>query len=120
MKNILFYSPDLSMCASWVMLLYDRYAVTTTTKFENIKNILLSNDFDMVVFDAEPNIRLEELINEFDSAERRVSVILTYVFTNDVKMIENKIRSKVEAIFYKPIDLSEVTKKIDFLLSEPV
>lgn len=116
MKNILFYSPDLNFCASMLMLFQDKYHVTATTALETVKKISEIERFDLVVLDSEPDTTISELCVKLHEKNNALPIILIYVFKGKFKEAEEEIREKVAAIFYKPINLIEVSKTIDKLL----
>ena len=117
MKNILFVSPDLSLCASLLMYFNEKYSVTTTTNFENVSKILQTEKFDLVVLDADLTTATERLLKEISALPVKVPVILTYVYTVKHQSMESSIRPFVNEVFYKPFDLLEVSSKIDRMMS---
>ncbi|NUN10563.1 MAG: hypothetical protein HUU54_15415 [Ignavibacteriaceae bacterium] len=117
MKNILFYSPDLNLLSNLMMYFNDRYSVTTTTNLSTLSRIVSSKEFDLLILDAEPTEKVEKICEEIKTSENPVPVILTYVFTSQLKNMDHRIRRVIDAIFYKPIDLKEVTEKISNMLA---
>lgn len=116
MQNILFFSPDLNLCTSLLMFFNDKYAVTTTTDFTSLNSIVKSTSFDLIIIDSEPDIKIENLCKQISDSPNPVPIILTYVYTSKLKQIEEKIKKYVTAIFYKPFDIFEVSKKIESIL----
>lgn len=113
MKNILFYSPDLSFCASVLMYFERKYAVTATNDFNQIEKYLKTSDFDMLILDSQPNEKIEHLIKNIQP----LPIIMTYVFTRNILSLESQLRSYVNAILYKPFDFDEMSGKIDILMT---
>jgi DNA-binding response OmpR family regulator len=118
MRSIIFYSPDLTLCASLLMFFNERYTVTTTTDLHTLEEILHTLSFDLLVIDAEPGDQVEALCKRMHENGRHVPIILTYVYTIKYRDKESELRNYIEAIFYKPIDLFEVTQKIEHLLHQ--
>lgn len=116
MKSILFFSPDLNLCASLLMFFNEKYSVTTTTDLNTLEHILNNLSFDLLVIDAEPTEHVAAICKKINAENKGLPVILTYVYTIKYKEREADLRPFVEAIFYKPIDLFEVSQKIDRLL----
>ena len=116
MKNILFYSPDLNLCASLLMYFGDKYSVTTTTNLDSIEPISETLALDLLVLDGEPDDRLLELCKKMQSKKPLFRIILTYVYTSKFKEREADLKNYVEAVFYKPIDLYEVARKIERMM----
>lgn len=118
MGNILFVSPDLNLCASLLMYFYDKYSVTTTTDAGNVEKILGTGSYDLLVMDAEPDERINKLLADIRKTEGHPIAILTYVYQKKYGEAEESAKSNVDAVFYKPYDLEEVSKKIEALLAE--
>lgn len=117
MKSILFYSPDLNLCASLLMFFNDKYTVTTTTDLSTLESILKTQCFDLLIIDAEPSEQVDALCRKIHEDDfRHLPIILTYVYTIKYKDREAALRQYIEAIFYKPIDLFEVAQKVDRLM----
>lgn len=115
MKNIIFYSPDFSMCYSLLMYLQDRYKVTTTTDLKVLKSVVHSSDFDLIIMDAEPTEEIELFCQEI-KVTTGIPVILTYVYKKQIDNFDNNIRRYVSSVFYKPFDLNEVSTKLTSLM----
>lgn len=118
MRNILFFSPDLNFCASLLMFFNDKYTVTTTTSLETFENILQNSNFDLLVIDSEPTPKVNSLCKKISAFEKHTPIILTYVYTIKYKETEQELKKIVDAVFYKPIDMAEVSQKIDFFLKK--
>ncbi len=117
MKSILFFSPDLNLCASLLMFFNEKYSVTTTTDLQTLENLTGSIAFDLLVIDAEPMDSIWNICSRINSEEKKhTPVILTYVYTVKYRDKEKKFKQYIDAVFYKPIDLIEVSNKIDQLL----
>jgi DNA-binding NtrC family response regulator len=114
MKNIIFYSPDFSMCYSLLMYLQDRYKVTTTTDLNILKAVVNASTFDLVIMDAEPSEEVEVFCKGL-KATADIPVILTYVYKRQIANSDSSIRQYVSSVFYKPFDLNEVTMKLSSL-----
>jgi DNA-binding response OmpR family regulator len=119
MKSILFYSPDLNLCASLLMFFNEKYAVTTTTDLSVVGNIFNSARFDLLVIDSEPTNTIIELCKSVHEKHTDIPVISTYVYTNKFGDKEAELKNFVDIIFYKPIDLFEVSQKIDRMMFQP-
>ncbi|MBA4251406.1 MAG: hypothetical protein C0442_06765 [Chlorobiaceae bacterium] len=116
MQNILFYSPDLNLCASMLMYFSDKYSVTTTTDFDSLFTYSSSGKFDLVIIDSEPTSKIEIYCKELEGLSPATKILLLYVYTPKFADNETKIKSLVDGIFYKPLNLDDVTNKIHQLL----
>ena len=117
MKNAIFYSPDLNLCVSLLLYFQDKYRVTTTTDMEVLKIISTRPTCDLIIIDAEPNKQIEILCHLIKQENKNSALILTYVYKTNLQEVEKNLRNYADAIFYKPVDLVEVTKTLSFLVS---
>lgn len=115
MKNIVFYSPDFSLCFSLLMFLQDRYKVTTTSDINILKALVENSNFDLLLLDAEPSKGVEELCKYVNESLKK-PILITYVFTKQIAPIDNNLRNYVSSIFYKPFDLNEISIKLKEVL----
>lgn len=99
-----------------LMLFQDKYHVTATTDLETVKKISEIEKYDLVVLDTEPEKSISEICVKLHEKNNSLPIILIYVYKGKFKEAEEEIRNKVAAIFYKPINLIEVSKTIDKLL----
>lgn len=99
------------------MYFNDRYSVTTTTSFSSLEEIIRCINFDLLVIDADPNQTIEDLCKKLKGTHLKIPIIITYVFKSKIKDLEDNLKKYTDAIFYKPIELPEVTKKINSLLN---
>jgi DNA-binding response OmpR family regulator len=118
MKRILFYSPDKDLCETMIMFFNTEYNITTTSNFEEIVNIISHSDYALIVIDSELNERMDKLCEGIKNSFPTLPIILTYVCTNKCHQLESRIKQHTDAIFYKPIDIREVSLKISSLITE--
>ena len=104
------------MCFSLLMYLQDGYKITTTTDMEILKPLIQNAEFDLLILDADPSDKVEQYCREIKTINPDIPIILTYVFKNQVKEFDSKIRKYVNQIFYKPFDLTEVSSKLSSLM----
>ncbi|MBK7378596.1 MAG: hypothetical protein IPJ03_06270 [Ignavibacteriales bacterium] len=116
MKNILFHSVDFSLCYSFLMLLEDKFRVTTSTNLDKISKIADSCKFEALIIDAEPNKKVQNIILHIKKNSPALPIIMTYVFNPKLKDSENNLRNMISAVFYKPYDLNEVANKLNSIV----
>lgn len=116
MKNILFYSADFSLCYSFLMLLEDKFRVTTSTNLDKIPKIADSCNFEALIIDAEPNKKVQSIILHIKKNNPELPIIMTYVFNPKLKETETNLRDAISAVFYKPYDLNEVAFKLNSIV----
>ncbi len=116
MKSIAVYSSDSNICLSLLMYLQNDYNVTTTTNLEVLRIMAKNINFDMILIDAEPTKAIETTCKELREQNPEIPIILTYVYENNSKAFDSNLRKYASSIFYKPFDLTEVTKELTGLL----
>jgi len=117
MKNAIFYSPDLNLCVSLLLYFQDRYKVTTTTDLDILQVIAVKPGCDLIIIDAEPDLNIEHLCRIIRQRNEKATLILTYVYKSSLQDMEKNIRLTTDAVFYKPVDLVEVTKKLNQIVN---
>ena len=118
MKKVLFYSPDFSLCYSLLIYLQDKYNVTSSTDFNVLSSLAENSDFDLFIIDSEPNPKLEKLCSDIKKSSPNLKIVLTYVYSKKNSDAENRIRDYISTVFYKPFDLTDITKTIPDIITE--
>jgi DNA-binding NtrC family response regulator len=118
MKKVLFYSPDFSLCYSLLIYLQDKYNVTSSTDFNVLSSLAENSDFDLFIIDSEPNSKLEKLCSTIKKSSPNLKIVLTYVYSKKNSAAENRIRDYISTVFYKPFDLTDITKTIPDIITE--
>ena len=118
MKKVLFYSPDFSLCYSLLIYLQDKYNVTSSTDFNVLNSLAENSDFDLFIIDSEPNSKLEKLCSDIKKSSPSLKIVLTYVYSKKNSAAENRIRDYISTVFYKPFDLTDITKTIPDIITE--
>ena len=103
------------MSFSLLMYLKDRYNITVSMDQDDLLKIVKCTKFDLVLLDMEPSDRMEKLCEDIKGVNAGVPIVLIYVFKNQNKDFDVKIRKFADSIFYKPFDLNEVTKELSTL-----
>ncbi len=116
MKNILVYSSDSNICLSLLMYWQNDYNVTTTTSLEVLRKVAFELEFDMIIMDADPSIEVENFCRDLREKNPDIPLVLTYVYRQNAKDFDDKMRKYTNTIFYKPFDLTEVTEHLSALI----
>lgn len=116
MKSVVIYSPDFSLCYSLLMFLQSHYKVVATTNLDAVSAMLRNSSADLVIIDSEPNQVIQNMVNDLKSIKPETPIILTYVYNSRLLISENKIKSSIREIFYKPFDLNEISSRIPYLI----
>ena len=116
-KTIIIYSPDLNFCFSLSMVFQDRYNVMTTTNMGMLEKFVSIYSADLVIVDAVPTENLIARIEGLKASKQDLPIIILYVYTPKDVTLDRAIREHVDSVFYKPFEISAVSKRIDELLS---
>ena len=117
MKKIVFYSADFTLSISLLMYLQSNYNITTTSNIEDLKAICSSFNCDLIIIDAEPSKKMEEICKDIKSINPSIHIILVYVYDNKFKELEHNIKKYINTVFYKPFDLENVSQQLTALTS---
>jgi len=117
MKSVVVYSPDFSLCYSFLMFLQSHYKVVATTNLDAVIAMVKNSSADLVIIDSEPDHTIQNLVNDLKNINSETPIILTYVYSNKLSVLENNIKKNVKEIFYKPFDLNEISLRIPHLFS---
>jgi DNA-binding response OmpR family regulator len=116
-KTIVIYSPDLNFCFSLSMVFQDRCNVITTTNLGMLEKFVGIYSADLVIVDAVPTDTLISRLDELKTCKQQLPIILLYVYSAKDMSIDRVVRTHVDSVFYKPFEISAVSKRIDELLS---
>lgn len=116
-KSILIFSPDLNLCFSLSTLFQDRYHVVTTTNIATFDRLATCFGADLAIVDEVPSDCLIRRLELLGSGHPKIPVIMLYVYNGRDVTSDRAIRSQVDSVFYKPVEVSLVSKRIDELLS---
>lgn len=115
-QNVLICSADLNFCFSLSMLYQDRYNVVTATDVSMLDTFAESYSADLVILDFPPSQKIIERLNALKALNRRVPVIMLYVYGSKEMELDKIIRSYVDSVFYKPFEIAAVSSRIEELL----
>lgn len=115
-KTILIYSPDLNFCFSLSMLFQDRYNVITTTDVMMLEKVGANYAAHLIIVDASPSQRMIERLHSVKASNPDIPIIMLYVYSPKDAAFDRAVRGAVDAVFYKPFDLSAMSKRINELL----
>jgi DNA-binding response OmpR family regulator len=116
-KTILLYSPDLNFCFSLSMLFQDRYNVITTTNLGMLDKLVADYSANLVLVDAVPSGKLIERLAALRGLSKELPIILLYVYNAKDVDLDRSIREHVDSVFYKPLEILPVSKRIEELLA---
>jgi DNA-binding NtrC family response regulator len=115
-KTVLIYSPDLNFCFSLSMLFQDRYNVITTTSSSMLEELVRNYAASLLIIDASPTEKLLGLLHHVKELNKQLPIIMLYVYSPKEAHLDRAARSEVDSVFYKPFDLTAMSKRINELL----
>lgn len=119
-KGILIYSQDPDFCISLTLLFQEEYEVSSTTLLSEVAKKIGSRQVDLLVADSSSSLReIYREIEEIKKREPSFPVVLLYVYRFENKDLESNLRRFVNALFYKPIDITQLTDTVHSLLVKP-
>ena len=116
-KTILIFSPDLNLCFSLSSLFQDRYHAVTTTNIATFERLATCFGADLAIVDEDPSDSLIKRLEILGGGSPRIPVIMLYVYNERDGALDCAIRSRVDSVFYKPVEISIVSKRIDEILA---
>jgi DNA-binding NarL/FixJ family response regulator len=116
-KTILIFSPDINLCFSLSSLFQDRYHAVTTTNIATFEKLATCFGADLAIVDEVPSECLIGRLESLGAGRPRIPVIMLYVYSAKDVALDRTIRSRVDSVFYKPVEISVVSKRIDELLA---
>ena len=116
-KTILIFSPDLNLCFSLSSLFQDRYHAVTTTNIATFERLATCFGADLAIVDEVPSDFLIGRLDALGAGRPKIPVIMLYVYNGRDVALDRAIRSRVDSVFYKPVEISVVSKRIDEILT---
>jgi DNA-binding response OmpR family regulator len=117
-KRIVILSSDATLGLSLSLFFENVYNVVSTSEAEVVENALESNMVDLLIVDVGPfDTDLLNLVGSIRKKNSDLPVIVMYVYQEKIRKFEDTLRSQVNMIFYKPVDLSQVSNEIRVLLA---
>ncbi len=118
-KTIILYSPDLNFCFSLSMVFQDRFNVITTTNLGMLDRLVADYSADLVLVDAVPSQKMIERVEGLHALNPKLPIILLYVYNSRETALDRAIREHVDSVFYKPLEIAPISRRIEELLTSP-
>ena len=115
-QAIVLYSPDMDYCMSLRLLFQDRYNMITTTDVNMLVTIVNAFQPDLVIIEALPTLRMRRRVELMKRSNAGLRVMFFCTQRISDQEIHDFVRSSVDAVFSKPVDLAEITDRIHDLV----
>jgi DNA-binding NtrC family response regulator len=99
------------------MLFQDRFHVVTTTNLAMVEPLAGEHAADLFIIDAVPSDQLIGKLDSLKAVRGCLPVIMLYVYNARDVALDRAIRGHVDSVFYKPVEISAVSKRIEELLT---
>ncbi|MBI4548902.1 MAG: hypothetical protein HY707_13040 [Ignavibacteriae bacterium] len=119
-ETIFLYSPDIDFCVSLRMLFEDRYHIVTTTDPSMLLTMVRTLQPDLVIADALPTERMQQRFAVMKRENPLLRIMVFSVSSYDDMQIPESVRNCIDVVFSKPVDLVEVTRSINDLVSHEI
>jgi hypothetical protein len=73
----------------------------------------------LVLVDAVPSEKLIERVVGLRSVSPKLPIILLYVYNSKEMDLDKAIREHVDSVFYKPLEVAPISRRIEELLTNP-
>ncbi len=119
-KNILVFSPDADLARTLCLILEDRYQFTRETTVPGLVSALDRGRPDLVLIDlftfSEDVRRVLDVVRE---KAAHVPLILLRGYIPLRQDVNASVESMGSVVFYKPVDVEQVSQAIEDLLKNP-
>lgn len=120
-QKILIFSSDSDFCRSLALLFQSMYEVYFTTSVDELLKIIKEKNINLVIADSPVS---DGTVYPFVQTAREqypnLFIVLLYVYKFSNINLEKKYRQHVDALFYKPVDINQLTTIINSLLEEKI
>ncbi len=117
-QRIVILSSDATLGLSLSLFFENVYKVSSTSEEEMVTKALESGMADLLIIDS--GLFDTDLLDLVDAVRRvrpEIPVIVMYVYQEKMRVLEDRLRPRVDMIFYKPVDLAQVSGEIRVLLA---
>jgi hypothetical protein len=117
-RTVMFYSPDVDFCVSMRLLFQDRYHVVTVSDPEMVMTAVREFRPYLMVVDSAPT---KAMLGRFEQIKRDYpqTHIMSFYAPQFNWAHDSRLNFRwVDAAYSKPIDLAEVTKHMNEMMSE--
>lgn len=120
-QKILIFSSDSDFCRSLALLFQSMYEVHFTTSVDELLQTIREKNINLVIADSPVS---DGTVYPFIQTARvqypNLFIVLLYVYKFSNIDLEKKYRQHVDALFYKPVDINQLTNIINSLLEEKI
>jgi len=116
-RTVLIFSSDTNLCFSLSLLFQDRYRVVTTTNIAAIEELACGSAADVAIVDESPSEYLLTRLENLCGGAAKIPVIMLYVYNARFVALDLAFRSRAASVYYKPVEVSVLSRRIDELLA---
>ena len=117
-KRVVILSSDATLGLSLSLFFENTYKVISTSEDEMVIAAIDSHMVDLLIIDVGIfDTGILELINTIRMKNKEIPIVVMYVFQEKLRQFEDNLRPDVNMIFYKPVDLTQVSSEVRMLLA---
>ena len=91
--------------------------MVTTTNISAIEELALGSGADVAIVDESPSECLLSRLENLRDGSAKIPVIMLYVYNARYMALDRAFRTHVASVYYKPVEVSLLSKRIDELLA---
>ena len=93
--------------------------IATTTNLGMLDRLVADYSADLVLVDAVPSQKLIGRVECLRALNPKLPIILLYVYNSRETALDRAIREHVDSVFYKPLEIAPISRRIEELLTSP-
>ena len=91
--------------------------MVTTTNISAIEELASGAGADVAIVDESPSECLLSRLENLGDGTAKIPVIMLYVYNARYVALDRAFRTQVASVYYKPVEVSLLSKRIDELLA---
>lgn len=120
-QKVLIFSRDSDFCRSLALLFQSMYEVYFTTSINELLKFIEEKTINLLIVDSPVSDgTVYPSIRDARVQYPNLFIVLLYVYKFSNIDLEKKYRQYVDALFYKPVDINQLTNIINSLLEEKI
>lgn len=120
-QKVLIFSSDSDFCRSLALLFQSMYEVYFTTSINELLKFIEEKNINLLIVDSPVSDgTVYPSIRDARVQYPKLFIVLLYVYKFSNIDLEKKYRQYVDALFYKPVDINQLTNIINSLLEEKI
>jgi DNA-binding NtrC family response regulator len=118
-EKILIFSTDRELCQNLSLFFEDIYKVVSTINKDKIANLVTEISPDVLIVDLPTmDSSMLEILKEAEDRNKKMHIVLMFSYhSKETDVILSTMRTLVDAIFYKPVDVTQLANVVGKILA---